>query len=289
MTICIVTNRHILTAQGATVSKEFLMTDSEFKLIVDMVYKACGIVLGDHKREMVYSRLVRRVRKLNFESFADYLLYLDEYKEEEFSHFINSITTNLTSFFRENHHFEFLKDTVIPFLINANKHSRRVRIWSAGCSTGEEPYSIAMTIAGAFPAGWDVKVLATDLDSNVLEKGMCGEYSASSVNGLDQEHLKRWFLRDKDGQLYKVKPDLQKYIHFKRLNLLQDWPMSGSFDVIFCRNVVIYFDKPTKEGLFNRYASILSEQGFLFLGHSESMGKDQKNFKSLGKTMYRKL
>lgn len=270
-------------------AKEFLLTDDEFKQIVTMVYKACGIVLGEHKREMVYSRLARRVRKLGFDSFSLYLNYLDSHKEEEFSHFINSITTNLTSFFRENHHFEFLTDTIIPELIKKNQKTKRVRIWSAGCSTGEEPYSIAMTLTGLFPSNWDVKVLATDLDSNVLQKASAGEYSASSVTGLDKSHLESFFLRSKSADIYKVKDQLKSRIHFKRLNLLQEWPMKGPFDLIFCRNVVIYFDKPTKENLFERYADILAPDGYLFLGHSESMGKDQKRFKSLGKTMYRKV
>jgi chemotaxis protein methyltransferase CheR len=271
------------------VSKEFLLTDSEFTHIVDLVYKACGIVLGEHKREMVYSRLARRIRSLKLSSFEQYLDYLESNKDEEFSHFINAITTNLTSFFREMHHFEYLKNTLVSKLIKENRATKRVRIWSAGCSTGEEPYSIAMTLSGMFPIGWDVKILATDLDSNVLEKASSGEYSARSTTGLEPEILKKWFFKDKQGENYKVKPELKKMIHFKRLNLLQKWPMKGSFDLIFCRNVVIYFDKETKEELFNNYANILMSQGNLFLGHSESMGKDQKNFKGLGKTMYQKI
>lgn len=270
-------------------SKEFLLTDREFSHIVDLVYKACGIVLGEHKREMVYSRLARRIRSLKLSNFEQYLDYLELNKDKEFSNFINAITTNLTSFFREKHHFEFLKKTLVPNLLKENRATKRVRIWSAGCSTGEEPYSIAMTVADMFPIGWDVKILATDLDSNVLEKASSGEYSANSTTGLEPEILKKWFFKDKQGENYKVKPALKKMIHFKRLNLLQKWPMKGTFDLIFCRNVVIYFDKETKEGLFNNYANILIPQGHLFLGHSESMSKEQKNFNSLGKTMYQKI
>ncbi|MDA8938968.1 protein-glutamate O-methyltransferase CheR [Pseudoalteromonas marina] len=266
--------------------KEFLCTDRDFKDIANLVYNACGIVLGDHKREMVYSRLARRIRALKLNDFKAYLAYLDTHKDQEFDAFINAITTNLTSFFREVHHFEFIKSELIPNLIKANKDTKRVRIWSAGCSTGEEPYSLAMTLNNSFPSNWDVKILATDLDSNVLEKAQKGVYTAANVNGLDATHLKRWFLKSKDGENYKVKDTLRERISFKRLNLLQDWPMKGPFDLILCRNVVIYFDKETKDHLFKRYANILSDHGYLFLGHSESMGKEHSNYKNLGKTMY---
>ncbi|WP_286888346.1 protein-glutamate O-methyltransferase CheR [Pseudoalteromonas sp. ESRF-bin5] len=266
--------------------KEFLCTDRDFKDIANLVYNACGIVLGDHKREMVYSRLARRIRTLKLNDFKAYLAYLDTHKDQEFDAFINAITTNLTSFFREVHHFEFIKSELIPNLIKANKDTKRIRIWSAGCSTGEEPYSLAMTLNNAFPSNWDVKILATDLDSNVLEKAQKGVYTAANVNGLDATHLKRWFLKSKDGEHYKVKDTLRERISFKRLNLLQDWPMKGPFDLILCRNVVIYFDKETKDHLFKRYANILSDHGYLFLGHSESMGKEHSNYKNLGKTMY---
>lgn len=269
-------------------AKEFLLTDQEFETISNKVYEACGIVLGSHKREMVYSRLARRIRALNLTSFAQYIVYLDEHKREEFSHFINAITTNLTSFFREPYHFDFLNETLVPQILERNKSSRRVRIWSAGCSTGEEPYSIAMTLADKFPTSWDVKILATDLDSNVLAKANLGEYPQSSVTGIDTALKKRFFLANKQTGMFKVKSELRQKIYFKRLNLLQDWPMKGEFDVIFCRNVVIYFDQPTKELLFKRYAAQLCSQGHLFLGHSESMNKSQKEFVALGKTMYRK-
>ncbi len=278
-----------LKVRGVSVGKEFLMTDDDFNAIAEQVYSACGIVLGNHKREMVYSRIVRRIRALKLTSFSQYLRYLEENKEAEFSSFINSITTNLTSFFREQHHFDYLKNTLIPELLKKNLVSKKVRIWSAGCSTGEEPYSIAMTLDKLFPSNWDVKILATDLDSNVLHKATTGEYNENSVTGLDQGHLKRWFLRGKQGGVFKVKPELKSKVHFKRLNLLQNWPMKGPFDLIFCRNVVIYFDTETKKGLFENYADILTEDGHLFLGHSETMGKDQPRFKSLGKTIYRKL
>ena len=154
--------------------KEFLLTDSDFKAISSQVYDACGIVLAEHKREMVYSRLARRIRHHKLKNFKEYLDFLEENKEREFSEFINAITTNLTSFFREPHHFSYLKNTIVPKLLVSNAKHKRVRVWSAGCSTGEEPYTIAMTLSGLFPSDWDVKILATDLDSNVLAKAQAG-------------------------------------------------------------------------------------------------------------------
>ena len=268
--------------------KEFLFTERDFKEIAALVYNACGIVLGEHKREMVYSRIARRIRERKLTDFSTYLAYLNSHKDQEFDAFINALTTNLTSFFRESHHFDYLKKQLVPALLVQNKNSRRVRIWSAGCSTGEEPYSLAMALHELFPSNWDVKILATDLDSNVLKKAHTGVYSAANVNGLDDALLKRWFLKSKDGESYKVKPKLQQLISFKRLNLLQDWPMKGPFDLILCRNVVIYFDKDTKDLLFKRYAKILAPHGHLFLGHSETMGKEHIEFNNLGKTMYQK-
>ncbi|MEJ6476035.1 CheR family methyltransferase [Pseudoalteromonas piscicida] len=268
--------------------REFLLTDKDFSEISARVYDVCGIVLGPHKKEMVYSRLARRIRANGLHSFAEYLSFLEDNQDAEFSHFINAITTNLTSFFRENHHFEFLAKKIVPEIVARHKQDKRVRIWSAGCSTGEEPYSIAMTIASAFPSDWDIKVLATDLDSNVLSKASIGEYTANNVTGLDEEKLKKWFLRSADGALYRVKPKLQSFIHFKRLNLLEPWPMKGPFDVIFCRNVLIYFDKETKDKLFQQYHNLLVPNGYLLIGHSETMGKEHLEFKNLGKTIYQK-
>ncbi|MBQ4863820.1 protein-glutamate O-methyltransferase [Pseudoalteromonas sp. MMG013] len=269
--------------------REFTFTDTDFKVISERVYQACGIVLGPHKREMVYSRIARRIRANGLTSFTDYLRYLETHSDAEFSHFINAITTNLTSFFRENHHFEYLSEQIIPSLLETNRESRRVRIWSAGCSTGEEPYSIAMTIMDKFPSSWDVKILATDLDSNVLSKAQQGVYEPDTITGLAANQLKLFFLKSADEKAYRVKPLLQQQISFKRLNLLENWPMKGPFDVIFCRNVLIYFDKETKDTLFRRYHEMLSRDGHLFIGHSETMGKEHDEFKNLGKTTYKKI
>jgi len=272
------------------VGKEFPMTDSDFQQIQDIAYKLTGIKLTDHKREMVYSRLARRIRPLGLSSFKEYCKVLESRDNNEVGNFINSITTNLTSFFRENHHFEFLHGTVIPELKRKHSADKRIRIWSAGCSTGEEPHSISMTLTDHATAGWDMKVLATDLDSEVVAKAKSGCYEMSRVEGMEDEKLKRWFVKDrKDKRFVKVKDTVRERITFKQLNLLEPWPMKGPFDVIFCRNVVIYFDKPTQKKLFNRYADMLAPGGYLFIGHSESLHRVTDRFESLGKTMYRKV
>lgn len=273
-----------------SVNKEFMMTHEDFRHIAKVVYETCGIVLGDHKKEMVYSRIARRIRALRLTSCAEYIDHLEKHHAEEFSNFINAITTNLTSFFRESHHFDFLTDTIIDEIKQNHKQDRRVRIWSAGCSTGEEPYSIAMTMVEHFKRPlWDFKILATDLDSNVLDTARKGIYRSETVTGLNKEATKHWFLHDKGHDKCKVNDELRSYIYFKRLNLLADWPVKGPFDVIFCRNVVIYFDQETKDQLFVRYANMLRNGGYLILGHSESMNlKKQTQFRSLGKTIYQK-
>lgn len=271
-----------------SVGKEFLMTTEDFHYIREVVYDTCGIVLGDHKREMVYSRIARRIRALGLTDCKSYIGFLESHREEEFSNFINALTTNLTSFFREQHHFDFLIDSAIDELTKLHKSDRRIRIWSAGCSTGEEPYSIAMTMAEHFKRPlWNFKILATDLDSNVLETARRGVYKRDTITGLKRESAKHWFLHDKNLEQCKVNDELRSYISFKRLNLLAQWPMKGPFDIIFCRNVVIYFDQETKDSLFKRYAQMLRKGGYLILGHSESMNlKVQTQYKALGKTIY---
>jgi chemotaxis protein methyltransferase CheR len=252
-----------------------------------------GIVLTDAKKDMVYSRLSKRIRKHFDGSFDAFCKAVDDGVKEEQEFLINAITTNLTAFFRENHHFEFLRDKLIPELLSQKQQSRKIRIWSAGCSTGEEPYSLAMTLSEVIPqiANWDVKILATDLDANVVQHAQEGVYTRERISGLEQTRQKRWFRLGKgdNAGMVKVKPELQELIVFKRLNLLHDWPMKGPFDVIFCRNVVIYFDKRTQSQLFERYANILTPGGHLFIGHSESLYKVSERYAALGHTVYRQL
>lgn len=273
-------------------TREFHFSDQNFDRIRQFVTENTGIVLSDSKKDMVYGRLSKRLRKGRFNSFDAFCDALEADDADEKDFMINAITTNLTAFFRENHHFEFLKQTIVPELLKQNDESRRIRIWSAGCSTGEEAYSIAIALKLAIPtiADWDVKILATDLDANVVAHGKAGVYRADRIEGLSDESNKRWFRQGRGDNADKVKvsTEIQKMITFKRLNLLHGWPMKGPFDVIFCRNVVIYFDKTTQRDLFERYANILKPNGYLFIGHSESLYKVSERFDNLGQTIYKK-
>ncbi|OOZ38020.1 chemotaxis protein CheR [Solemya pervernicosa gill symbiont] len=281
-----------MATNRAADGKEFGFTDQNFHAIQQLVGERTGIVLSDAKRDMVYSRLVRRLRQLGHDSFDSYLEMLGSDPGDEMGHFINAITTNLTSFFRENHHFEFLRETLLPALLEAHKITRRIRIWSAGCSTGEEPYSIAMTVRELIPesSGWDIKILATDLDSNVVATAKRGVYSEDRISGIPKQRLKRWFLRGKGekSDQVRVRSELRDMISFRQLNLLHDWPFKGPLDFIFCRNVVIYFNKDTQRKLFDRYSRVLAEDGHLFVGHSESLYKVTDRFHLLGNTIYQK-
>lgn len=270
--------------------KEFKFTREDFDHLRKLVTQNTGILADDDKYTMYYSRLARRLRKLGLKDFAEYRRYLNDNHEDELIELVNSVTTNLTSFFRENHHFEFIRDTIVPEL--RRRGMRKIRAWSAGCSTGEEPYSIAITLAEAIPEykSWDIQILATDLDSNVVAHAAAGVYDESRVQGINSTLLQKYFKRgtgQNEGRV-KVKQDLLDLIRFKQLNLLQTWPINDRMDFIFCRNVVIYFDKSTKEKLVDRYADQMADNGYLFMGHSESLYKSTDRFKLLGKTVYQK-
>ena len=271
--------------------KEFPFTDADFRFIQTLVAERTGIVLSDIKRTMVYSRIARRIRQCGVSDFAEYCSLLKAGDESELVSFTNAITTNLTSFFREPHHFEYLAKTVLPEL-EKNKTNKRLRIWSAGCSSGEEPYSIAMTIMDHFKgrADWDIKILASDLDYEMVERASKGVYKEERVTGLDKKHLRNYVKKGKGKLEGMVKMDqrLIDMITFKQLNLLHEWPFKGPFDFMFCRNVVIYFNKDTQRELFDRYADVLPENAPLFIGHSESLFKVTNRFKSMGQTIYRK-
>lgn len=268
--------------------KEFLMTGRDFDEIAALAYKHTGIVLGRHKANMVYGRIARRLRQLHMATFREYLSYLNDNFAKESTDFINLITTNLTSFYREAHHFEFLKSTAFPEL--KQKTEKRIRIWSSGCSIGQEAYTVAFTLVEAgFPASWDIKILATDLDSNVVETGRNGVYPIDHVASISDAKIEKYFQKSKDGKQVKVRDNIINMVHFKRLNLLESWPMQGLFDVIFCRNVVIYFDRETQKKLFDRYADYLPVGGYLIIGHSESINGLSDRFEPVGNTIYRKL
>lgn len=274
-----------------TIPRDFHFTDDNFKHIQQLVSTHTGISLSDSKKEMVYSRLAKRVRSLNLRDFDSYCRLIEEgHDEKELIEFINSITTNLTSFFRENHHFEYLGKELLPRIMQQNRKSRKIRIWSAGCSTGEEPYSIAIVAAETVPKDWDTKILATDLDSNVLNTATAGVYRQERVEALSTERLRRFFHKGSGANegFVRINPELKSLIRFKQLNLMNEWPMKGPMDVIFCRNVVIYFDKSTQRVLFERYANLLKPDGHLFVGHSESLFNVTERFTLLGKTTYQK-
>lgn len=277
--------------------KSMQLIDEDFSFICDFVYQSTGIVLNDNKREMVYRRLTRIIRDRKLGSFSDYCQLLRTQGEQEKDYFINAITTNLTSFFREKHHFEYLAMKFFPKLktskVASEKGKKRLRIWSSASSTGEEPYSIAITVLETMSSvisTWDVKILATDIDSNVLETGKKGIYEYRRVENIDEELKHKYFKRGfgKNDNNIRVNNELSDLITFKQLNLLHEWPMKGPFDVIFCRNVIIYFDKATQQELFARYYDLLAPGGLLLLGHSENLGAFQQHFESVGRTIFRK-
>jgi len=286
-----------LQYSGLNRDQAMQLSEDDFKFICQFVYETTGIVLNDSKREMLYRRLTRIVRERKLNSFADYCQLLREQGEQEKDFFINAITTNLTSFFRENHHFEYLTTEEIPALIKSKaaeaNGKKRLRFWSSASSTGEEPYSLAITILEAMKSDlsmWDIKILATDIDSNVLAKGKAGIYDVNRIEDIPQKLKQNYFFQGcgKSSDSVKVHDKLKNLITFKQLNLLHDWPMKGPFDAIFCRNVIIYFDKKTQIELFARYYELLAPGGLLFLGHSENLGNYQQYFSTVGRTIFRK-
>jgi len=272
--------------------REFAFSDSDFAALRSLVKQTTGIHLGEAKRELVYSRLSRRLRALGLDSFLAYRELLTSGDAQEMVEFCNALTTNLTSFFREPHHFEYLRNQLLLPAVADRRGPRRLRIWSSACSTGEEPYSIAMTICEAIPdyRRWDIRILATDLDSDVLAHAQQGVYSAERVRGLDARRLAKHFHERTQGDstVYQVVPELASLITFKSLNLMHALPMSGPLDTIFCRNVVIYFDKETQRSLFARMAVLQRPADLLFLGHSESLFKVSDDYALVGKTIYRR-
>lgn len=265
-------------------SKEFDFTAHDFERVRTLIYKKAGIALAESKQEMVYSRLARRLRATGIGSFSQYLNDLESGRDaQEWEAFTNALTTNLTAFFREAHHFPILAEHV-------KKSKGSIEIWCSAASTGEEPYSIAMTVCEAFNTLTPpVKIIATDIDTNVLAAGANGVYSMDRLEKLSPERARRFFLKGKGAQegLARVRPELRQMISFKPLNLLADnWALKGPFDVIFCRNVMIYFDKPTQGKILSRFAPLMKPDGLLFAGHSENFLYVSDAFKLRGKTVY---
>ena len=267
-------------------TREFPFNAEHFRVISARVYEFSGIRLPEAKREMVYARLARRLRALRLSSFDDYLKFL-ELEPAEWEHCTNALTTNVTSFFREAHHFEVLAAHVRSTAGDVEPF----RVWSAGCSSGEEPYTIAMTLAEAMPDG-NFEVVATDIDTQVLAHAQHAIYPLGAVGSLAPERQKRFFLRGtgrNDGRV-RVRGELASKVSFGRLNLMdRDWPLEGRFDAIFCRNVMIYFDKPTQRRLIERFWERLKPAGLFFAGHAESLLDNGRHFRLRGQTVYARV
>ena len=281
-------NQHV---PSRSVVPEYIMTDADFLTISELLKNKTGISLSEKKKNLVYSRLTKRIRKLGLESFYEYCqLIKTEQNEEEVAFLIRALTTNVTSFFREQHHFELLRSKILPGLDAKVRNGQPVRIWSAGCSAGQEPYSIAMEILQWMPnaADRDVKVLATDIDSNMVRTGQAGLYEDRLTDGLPKDFRSKYFQKQRDGNGWHARDELKELVTFRELNLFQPWPFKGTFDAIFCRNVVIYFDLEDQQKLWKRFKSCLNPNGYLVIGHSERLsGETASDFKSCGLTAYR--
>ncbi len=265
--------------------REFDFTAADFERVRKLIYEHAGISLSPTKQDMVYSRLARRLRETHKKTFGDYLALLERGDKAEWEKFVNSLTTNLTSFYREPHHFPILAEHLKKL-----QGKTQIKIWCSAASTGEEPYSIAMTVVETFNSfSTPVSIVATDLDTNVLAIASKGSYAADRIDKLSPERLSRFFTKNvgaADGS-YTVKPELRRMLSFQRLNLLEpNWPVRGPIDALFCRNVMIYFDKPTQHKILTRFAPMMSENGLLFAGHSESFLHAADVFRSQGKTVY---
>ena len=264
------------------------LSSATFQVLRDLLHAHSGIALAPHKQTMVQSRLAKRLRALGLATFEEYLEILRDHGSGEWTEFINALTTNLTSFFREGHHFTRL----VELLGEGAQAPRKVRVWSAGCSTGEEPYTLAMTLARAYGRQSSIQILATDLDTAVLQTAATGIYPAARIDALDEGWKRLGFLRGTGahrGQV-RIQPDLRALVTFRQLNLRDAaWPLDGeTFQAIFCRNVMIYFDKPTQRELLRRFHGLLEPNGLLFVGHSEALLDGALGFQSLGQTIYRR-
>ena len=273
------------------VQSDTTLSREDMALVAKLVYEHAGIVIREHKEAMARGRLARRVKVLGLGSIAEYCAYLrTPAAADEIPELINAVTTNHTAFFRERHHFDHLRKDVLPRLVQERAGRRgRIRIWSAACSSGEEPYSIAATSRDVIGqrSDLDFRILATDIDTDILSRAAAGLYPAEQFDRLpaDLRPLLRLEGQTARGEA-RIAEDLKRLIAFKRLNLIENWPMKGPFDVIFCRNVFIYFDTPTKAAILDRYVALLQPGGFLYLGHSESLPQPHPQLRLIGRTIY---
>ena len=273
-------------------NREFAFSDADFRGLAQVAYDYAGIALGESKRNLLYSRLSRRLRVLGLSTFRDYCDFLAK-DEREIENFINSISTNHTKFFREAHHFDHLRSHVVLPYAQAAKHGAgsRLRIWSAGCSSGEEPYTIALVLKREIPdlARHDLRILATDIDTDVLQRASRGQFALGAADEMPKAYVSLLRQSGKGDQAtIAMDDDLRRSIAFRRLNLMEDWPFRGLFDAIFCRNVMIYFDGPTKTKLVQRFTQQLKVGGWLYIGHSESLIGGHPGLQAVGRTIYRR-
>lgn len=267
------------------------MTRDDFEVIKSVLYKETGITLPDQKEQLVYSRLSKRLRKLGFDRFGDYCRLLKQNDDpEELGFVVQALTTNVTRFFREPHHFEILRSDILEPLTKRARSGEAIRFWSAGCSAGMEPYTMAIELLEWMPdvTQLDVKILATDIDINMIETGRRGIYTESQVQNIDPEYLRKYFEKLPDDEGWQVAPELRKLVTFQRLNLFDRWPMTRRFEAIFCRNVVIYFDVEDQAKLWDKFAAQLVPQGWMIIGHSERLsGEALEYFTPSGITTFR--
>lgn len=264
--------------------REFAWTQADFARVQSLIYQRAGISLHDGKHAMVYSRLSRRLRETGHQSFRDYLGWLESHDGPEWQEFVNALTTNLTSFFREQHHFDILAEH-----LKSKPVSTAWRVWCNAASTGEEPYSIVMTAMDALGGHGNFKLWASDIDSKVLTTAARGVYRLDGLKGIEPGRLQRFFMRGKGGNegMVRIKPELQRMIEFLSVNLIRDdWPFREPFDIVFCRNVMIYFDAATQRSVLERIHRVMKPGGLLFVGHSENFNESRDLFVLRGKTVY---
>lgn len=277
--------------ESGALDGEFAFSRRNFNEIAERLYALSGIHLTDTKMPLVYSRLAKRLRKIGCPDFDAYCaLIRSKEGESELSDMVAALTTNLTKFFREPHHFEHLRRDVMPRLAAAARAGQRVRLWSAACSSGEEAYSMAMCVLQELPDAhrYDVKMLATDIDKNMIATARAGAYNDDAVAPIPTALRERWMTRNNSDKSWHVRSELRTLIAFNEMNLIAPWPIKGRFDVIFCRNVVIYFDDRTQSLLWSRFREALVTSGFIYIGHSERIEDDQ-GFETDGLTTYKKV
>lgn len=280
------------SAQKNTAAAGEQLSPAHFKAIKSQLYNAAGITIADHKINMVHNRIAKRIKELDIPTFDGYLTYLDSHKDDEIPNLINALTTNVTHFFREEHHFEHIKKEAAAMIADGQT---KIRMWSAGCSIGAEPYSAAISfyeMLQALGKKVDIKILATDIDTTALARGRMGEYHEKHIKGLTKQHITKHFttVTVAGEKHYKVQDHIRKFVSFNHLNLNDDpWPMRGPFDFVFCRNVFIYFDRDKQNEYVGKMTNLLRHGGYLCLGHSEHFASSNASYKTVGQTTYQKI